>query len=910
MRKLIFLLTLLVMAATPFRVEAQPLDPSLNRYLQKNRGRATGPIRLRNYATGAEPTMVGGGWIAFDSTANQMVVFDGSSWTAVGGGGAAGFDAITSGTNTTAAMVVGTGASINVAGTGTIVSTTLSSIGANTIDLGADSVALTIEAAAGQTANLITFNDSTATEIAKIEPDGAAHFPHVHAGDHDMESITIDGTSQEPSVFATNTSASDLVGIGGVRHSTPAANSVVFTMAKSQGSHASPSAVDPSDSIGQLNAAGYDGDDYTSSSRITFEVDAGTVADTRMPGMMRFFTGTDAAPTVLTEAMRIDSSQTLTLNGALRLSHTAHAFTSTFQQSATASASVAYILPTAVAAGAGYVLTDAAGDGVLSWAAGFAVTNETDNRLITSLGVGAGGNAEANATFDGSTLSVTGTVAATTLTQGGNPVPDMDGTPANYDIGVWIDSNTIGKITNFKFDAAANPAVINASTSGKSIELDLVASSTAAAQAVIRFHRSRGTVGSETDVAAGDLISQLIFAGYDEGAYRNSASIGVEVDPDMTNRAPGIMKFYTTPDGSSTPLVRMAIDMDGIVYLGEGKTDASPTSPFLQGTGGLGTDDDAGDFTIRPGASTGAGDPGRLIFQGTAVEASGTTAQTYVGYMSIDGSVGGDNAKVQIETQLVFKELTAAPGQANGGGYGQLWTESDNEVHFLDGDGNESMLSKHDGASAYFNANGTAQQIETVNSDHLILNMTSSHTDGGWTFDAGSTSGVANDITAWNNNGGDAQADMTTAHGLSTGDVVSIRGTTNYNGVAVITVDDVDTFTLNGVAYVADDATGDWDQGSAMTAGTGDAGDYSLHYDISVTKVSGGSPLCIYTAYVNASAQNQTRISRTISGTTTGAMGSHGVITIADGDIVTLAVQCSVADNQTISYGNMMLQRH
>ena len=45
------------------------------------------------------------------------------TWAAAGGGGGGGFDAITSGTNTSAAMVVGSGATLGASGTGTITAT-------------------------------------------------------------------------------------------------------------------------------------------------------------------------------------------------------------------------------------------------------------------------------------------------------------------------------------------------------------------------------------------------------------------------------------------------------------------------------------------------------------------------------------------------------------------------------------------------------------------------------------------------------------------------------------------------------------------------------------------------------------------------------------------------------------------
>ena len=82
-------------------------------------------------------------------------------------------------------------------------------------------------------------------------------------------------------------------------------------------------------------------------------------------------------------------------------------------------ASVAYVLPTADGT-SGYQLTTD-GSGTLSWAAAqIALANDGNNRITT--GTGSGGlNAEANLTFDGSTLAVTGaTTISTNL--------DVDGT--------------------------------------------------------------------------------------------------------------------------------------------------------------------------------------------------------------------------------------------------------------------------------------------------------------------------------------------------------------------------------------------------------------------------------------------------------------------------------------------------
>ncbi len=70
----------------------------------------------------------GEGYLGYRTDTNEVQFYDGAAWAALGGGGG-GFDEITSGTNTGAAMVVGTGASLATSGSGTISATDLACTG-------------------------------------------------------------------------------------------------------------------------------------------------------------------------------------------------------------------------------------------------------------------------------------------------------------------------------------------------------------------------------------------------------------------------------------------------------------------------------------------------------------------------------------------------------------------------------------------------------------------------------------------------------------------------------------------------------------------------------------------------------------------------------------------------------------
>lgn len=76
---------------------------------------------------------------------------------------------------------------------------------------------------------------------------------------------------------------------------------------KSRGTRASPTTVATGDFLGRWSSFGYDGANYLESGSFVCAAE-GTVASTRVPSYCAIFTSTDAAPSVLTERIRIDSA--------------------------------------------------------------------------------------------------------------------------------------------------------------------------------------------------------------------------------------------------------------------------------------------------------------------------------------------------------------------------------------------------------------------------------------------------------------------------------------------------------------------------------------------------------------------------------------------------------------------------
>jgi len=87
-------------------------------------------------------------------------------------------------------------------------------------------------------------------------------------------------------------------------------------------------------------------------------------------------------------------------------------------------------------------------------------------------------------------------------------------------------------------------------------------------------------------------------------------------------------------------------------------------------------------------------------------------------------------------------------------------------------------------------------------------------------------------ITVWATVGGTASKATSASHGLSAGQIISISGTTSYNGLWTISAVDATTFTIPA-NFVANDATGTWrteQMALLFDEATTSAEDYTLFY--------------------------------------------------------------------------------
>ena len=100
------------------------------------------------------------------------------------------------------------------------------------------------------------------------------------------------------------------------------ATASIWDFRKARGTLSAPTVITTGDDLGSIRAFGYSGaGGYVETARIEFD-STGTIATTRVPGLIRFSTGTDAAPTVLTTRLTINSAGLATFANSVQIDGT------------------------------------------------------------------------------------------------------------------------------------------------------------------------------------------------------------------------------------------------------------------------------------------------------------------------------------------------------------------------------------------------------------------------------------------------------------------------------------------------------------------------------------------------------------------------------------------------------------
>ncbi len=493
--------------------------------------------------------------------------------SATGGGGASTFDAIGSGTNTTAAMVVGNGASLAATGSGTITATAMAVGGLTGLGAGVGTwlatpssanLASAITDETGSGSLVFGTSPTIATPVINGLPTGTG----VASAGTVSTLASRDANGNTGFVNHWNTLVSTDMTAGTLTLTAASGRVQVFTGTSSTGHTAKLPDVSTLGSTGFvyeiINNNGSTGTVAitTSTNAALFTLASGTAAlvynlstsDNTTAGWKVVYIGTN-----ITSGKRLNASRRLTLtSGADDLTMTFPSTSATIARTDAANSFTGANTITSTSAGASTIplsLVNASGTantevvldlnpstqsaGVRS--AQLRAINDGGNQISLDFYTSSGGNPPA---FKMRLAS------GGTLIHGHNVINGI-GTSS-----IQVSAPII--IEKFSADANANN---------------------------LHFSKSRNaTAGSHTAVLNSDELGILRFYGSDGSAYKLSSQILGLVDASGTISAtsmPGLLQLKTASDGSILPTTRLAINSKGDVTVGTAALTQSATAGFL-----------------------------------------------------------------------------------------------------------------------------------------------------------------------------------------------------------------------------------------------------------------------------------------------------------------------------------------
>ncbi len=213
------------------------------------------------------------------------------------------------------------------------------------------------------------------------------------------------------------------------------------------------------------------------------------------------------------------------------------------------------------------------------------------------------------------------------------------------------------------------------------------------------------------------------------------------------------------------------------------------------------------------------------------------------------------------------------------------------DVRLMDTDFAEMMISVEE-----------TLDVASPNTPRAIEVFTAGLMDG-WTFHPG-VSGI---ITAQAD--GDGVVEFTeNGHSLSDGDIITVLGSVNYNGPQVITIVDADTFQCV-TPFVVDEGPIVYQRGAYLQVEEGREGIYSIDWSMSMNEAlpAGGTIIC--TVYHDMDLSISATNCRKFVTHDIGPLGGSGLISIAEGERVWLALESDLTNDCLLRFMNVKLAR-
>lgn len=179
--------------------------------------------------------------------------------------------------------------------------------------------------------------------------------------------------------------------------------------------------------------------------------------------------------------------------------------------------------------------------------------------------------------------------------------------------------------------------------------------------------------------------------------------------------------------------------------------------------------------------------------------------------------------------------------------------------------------------------NTDATAIDVANAVHAVI-IGATGLVNGFTFQAGLAGTIASVAEGTE---GDGIVTITdNAHGLLTGEIITIEGSTDYDGVYVVTKLTANTFTI--AATWTQTRTGTWYRGANLKANVLSAGKYLVAYN-AVIQSAGSSKAYEFELYQNITPNTGSASKLTMSAADV-IMTGKCIMDIADGDIIWLGL--------------------
>lgn len=230
----------------------------------------------------------------------------------------------------------------------------------------------------------------------------------------------------------------------------------------------------------------------------------------------------------------------------------------------------------------------------------------------------------------------------------------------------------------------------------------------------------------------------------------------------------------------------------------------------------------------------------------------------------------------------------------------------DGSGNILDASGNPALTAVPTYGEMYIYENSNATVIGTADTP-IALRQISAGLNSGFTFQVGGSANM--DMGASDYSGtvpGAVSFSSMSAHTFNTGDIITIRGTGNYNGIhEVYRISSSSFYVIT--TWISGGGTHLCDKGSCLIASAGSDGVYTSTWQMTTSPA--GACRAIFLVNLNTTPQVKSGAARELAINDEDNNSSTCLLQVSAGDILWLSVQSDSTTDLTNAYGNINIER-